>query len=462
MAAMRKELGPEEKKSLAPARINLRLSQLENPAIVECFDPESSGYHEPGTRGLLLEGLQQHQDLADAYHYAETVILPYIMKNSVEKVTPDQLLQWIDELHLRLARTLAPFQPNEVAGQYTQQPIFRYKRSNEDAYAFANGFVAIQRNPNVLYSVATTIGDETGHDPRKVLAFLTLMFELYFDPTIDIPASFVKYLPPERDLGRAPSVALNKIFLQYNRGRLSTEQKQIVDDFVKVCSMPDTYPMQMRKFAEVLLEKWAACPSRDLQAVAEVMRFAFHELTEIHAYSNGNGRLATCVSNIVARSRGFRSILFRYPGESKATSGLYHDAIAAINNDTGPLRKLILTRLQESEAKPYRNENVARILEKRVELMNIVLELERLLPDRVDIFKNICAEGGRLFHVEYKDVGFASMENHSLAELDKALVIAREKLRAVKPLPKYCPICFWKPTLEEEAESAVNLASFRM
>jgi len=85
------------------------LTQLKefNPALVYEFDPEASIQQlERNTLEYLLHETGQYEDMFNAYLYAQDTILPAIAQTSIANITPEQCLNWLNELHFLIARSI--------------------------------------------------------------------------------------------------------------------------------------------------------------------------------------------------------------------------------------------------------------------------------------------------------------------------------------------------------------------
>src|SRR5437016_2492953 len=79
-----------------------------NPALIYAFDTEASlNDFDLKSIDAINHAAGQWQDMFDAYYYAEFTILPTIQNLGIANISPSQLLLWLNQLHFRIASTLA-------------------------------------------------------------------------------------------------------------------------------------------------------------------------------------------------------------------------------------------------------------------------------------------------------------------------------------------------------------------
>ncbi|TGE22700.1 Fic/DOC family protein [Hymenobacter metallicola] len=106
-------------------------------------------------------------------------------------------------------------------------------------------------------------------------------------------------------------------------------------------------PMLLYEFFDELRHRmglFAEEPTRD--QVAELLAYAHHRLVAIHPFTNGNGRTARLLTNLLAYNYGYQEVILyqREKGEGRAQ---YLQAIRQADAyDLQPLQHLISAQLQ--------------------------------------------------------------------------------------------------------------------
>ena len=82
-----------------------------NPALVYAFDPSAPcdfDFAEESASSLhyAMHICGQFHDMSEAYNYATTTILPELRQDTLARLSTDQFIFWLDELHKRLALTM--------------------------------------------------------------------------------------------------------------------------------------------------------------------------------------------------------------------------------------------------------------------------------------------------------------------------------------------------------------------
>lgn len=102
-----------------------------NSALIYGFDPEDSFHNYPsGSAESIMYSVGQFKDLFEAYLFAQNTILPIIKNVGIAKITPEQLLVWLDQLHFRIASTLSK-DVDCPAGEFSKIQLFRWQPSHK-------------------------------------------------------------------------------------------------------------------------------------------------------------------------------------------------------------------------------------------------------------------------------------------------------------------------------------------
>jgi prophage maintenance system killer protein len=349
-----------------------------NRAIVYGFEPESSpeALFETDTLcNRLLPEAPQYQDMLNAYLYAQNVLLPAFRGMEEKPIESGWFLDQLNVLHGKIAKTLYS-NLNLTAGEYTNNYVLRWHAGYIIVYDIMN-LMNDHKTPTKDQIIA--LAEHYGLNFIDLQNFIRLTHDLRNDSTIPLPTDEetltadhpgYTWIPFER-----------KLCIAYHTGRFTKEEKNIVDKIVTICQPPETIPASMTVYAHNTLEKLLACDRENLDEVALFLAESFFHLTEIHPYSNGNGRLATCVMNIFLRYFNQPSILLRLPGENSDASSLYSRAIKEIRATQAPLAELIKQRILDiSSLGAFADEELKTIASLRVTLSERIQELLRIQP----------------------------------------------------------------------------------
>jgi hypothetical protein len=109
---------------------NLKDLKEFNSGLVYGFDAESSPKnYKADSVEHFLNASEQHQDMLEAYRYAEEKILP-VTREKINSVTPEQLITMLNQIHQRIARKLA-IEFKVSAGEFTTQQITRWEQPDD-------------------------------------------------------------------------------------------------------------------------------------------------------------------------------------------------------------------------------------------------------------------------------------------------------------------------------------------
>lgn len=318
--------------------INFNELTLFNPALYYDFDPEDTGnYPNSPEYGYLIHGINQKIDMATALLYAQQVIYPEIQKGW-NNISPEQLIGWIKEIHKRCAKTLLP----DECGDYppSMAIVLRWHLGC-DLYDPVCHLLNTERSsPQYAVLFTQAITHSKIADSSKFEAFLGLLRQLAHREDIILPDDFVQTQDQKES-----AFALKRLQLAYNRGQLSDTEKELVQQFVIVCLLPEQLPDAMQSFAtetiQAMLHIDPANERETIQTLAEI----FYHLVSIHPFINGNGRADTIFFNLLMVSLGFPSVVLRYPGDKENPESPYRQAMDAIEHSRSPLAELILNRI---------------------------------------------------------------------------------------------------------------------
>lgn len=441
----------------------MKLEQITqfNPALIYGFDPEGSFYFSnPRSVTYLHHSAGQYQDMFNAYLYAQEVILSTIIKEGLQNITADRLIEWLNQLHLRIAATVAK-DFKLPAGEFSKQQVFHWYQGSkiqlilieflsgtlstaeELAYLIHELDLMSEVRDKFIHLLNSQKKSDTNEISDKLTVitlleaigmgkdvadkFLRLMLRVCEDPSIEVPKEYLSY--PANSVRIRGYLTFEKLAVQYHSDKLTVEEKSIVDEVVRICTSPRKNHQAMKDFAEELLIAWKKCDHRDIDQVTQLVYTAFPGITKIHPYFNCNGRLATCLANIILISLGKPSILIRNPNERDDPNSSYSQAIANINKTPELLFQHLKNRIKEAEINGgYCDVTLKEIILARVEMNDIILAIVKKFPgyDINKFYVNMLNEGT-------KQIGELK-ENSSYDENKRALHGLRYSVKSLQNL----------------------------
>lgn len=353
-----------------------------NPAIVYCFDPEASPQRLSGSETLLdalVPEAGQHEDMLQAYLYAQNNILPVIRAIGFEKVTPSQLIDWIKTLHALIGNSLFKYQGSE-SGEYTELMLLRWHKgaslNQEFCYYLADQLPDVKTDDAFI----NRLHNEYKLDKKSCLDFLKLLRKIHNNKTIEISTLEVESISMQPVELHSSLTTLTRMATAYNKDLMTSEEKAMVDKVVKICIFPEQIPGRMESFAKSTIENYSKIDKTDKDQIYKYLAEVFYVLTDIHPFENANGRIATCLINLLLRSFSLPSILLRYPGERSNENSQYYEAIDAIDSTLVPLQKLIKLRVKEALKKPFRDTELEKLISLRVGVSHLVTRIHTKHP----------------------------------------------------------------------------------
>ena len=325
-----------------------------NRALVCCFEVENSLHIAPGDMlNIAQHRLNQYKDMATAYDYAQQVLAEIRDSKGIANITPAQVLEWINQIHSRIAATMAADScaagTRVVAGEYVKDQVIRWRCG----YQLQSVLISYLRNQCSQDTMRKAIR-ENGIDAAMQKGLLKLLPKLRSDWT-----------------GQ---------FKRYHAGQLTIQERQALEHIMKICMPPERVPQVMQAFAVQFVDAWQGCDPNDEDQVCRLAYLAFREITEIHPYFNCNGRTATCWMNIVLRTMNKPSILLRLPGERDNAFSAYCQAITGINTQPELFIDLVKQRIRDAVGAPYTNSKAEAVFAKRMELSWYVSQILRQFP----------------------------------------------------------------------------------
>ncbi|KTC84928.1 Fic family protein [Legionella brunensis] len=350
-----------------------------NPALIYAFEPESSPLRLAGSetfQDALFPEAGQHEDMLNAYLYAQKTILPYIREKGLDKVDEKLLLEWINKLHGFIGNTLLATHGHQ-AGVYTQQMVMRWHQGAQ----LSTDFILYFSNLHKAKSKTTFAKalEMQGVAEEDALPFINLLEKIKNNKSIKPHPSQTPFIDPKNPTSPG-AIVLHKLATAYHEGKLTTQEKKLVDRIVKVCRYPHELPQAMEKFATESLQQLRKLDPNNLPDIANCLGKIFYEFTDIHPYGNANGRTGTCLINIFLRALGQPSILLRHPGEKENESSDYSQAIKLIDSTIEPLQKLILKRIVDAKETIFADEKLKQVIALRVAASTLLKRIQQKHP----------------------------------------------------------------------------------
>jgi fido (protein-threonine AMPylation protein) len=402
-----------------------------NPALIYSFEPEASG-KPMGSEAFweaLFPAAGQHQDLFDAYLFAQAEILPQL-RGQQGKIKKQQLLDWINTLHGILGKTLFESFGQE-AGKYIERSVLRWHPGSaiKDHLIYYLSKAHFCKNDKALVAYLV----ERFHvEEEAILAFIKLVRKIGKNSGIGVHESQIPFLEKSKNTFFGV-LALNKMqTAYYTEGILTAEEKKVIDKIVKICRYPHEMPSAMNAFAEQTIAAFEQCEPTNLEQISKFLTDLFYNFTDIHPYANANGRTGTAIINIFLRYFNLPSILLRHPGEKTDENSDYSKAIAQINESTQPLQNLIKKRILDAQQSDFSNDKLRQIISLRVELTDILKRIQRKHPNYdLELMQN---KVNIIFlSLQSTDEETASLE--LLTEVMKHAVAEEMKLDKPHPVP---------------------------
>lgn len=350
---------------------NLEVLTAFDPAIIYRFAPEGSNKHEMKSIENLIYSTHQIQDLLNAYMHAQNEILPIIRTNTLDAITPQQLLGWLDELHGFIAQTLA-VEEKVPAGSYSKQRVYRWNPTLGVHLALAR-FLLSKNSKQETISYLAENTNLKNFESKKLLKYL---LKIQQDNSIEIDQNEEKNLPLDNQEYRKVKTTFSKLVTLHDNNRIDAEIKPILGKILKLCMPVEKYKGAMQEFAKTLLQKWAACENND-DTIAELCSFAYYNLTEIHPYFNANGRLATLLIEIILVSCNKSSIILRTQDDKDDPNSLYSQAFKHVDVDQKLLKKLFKARMNTVT---HPDQIVADYVSTQVQVVKYILLIQKYYP----------------------------------------------------------------------------------
>jgi prophage maintenance system killer protein len=331
-----------------------------NAAIIYNFEPEAPPASLDNAplriEDTLFPKCRQYQELFEAYLYVQNEILPGV-RAAAESIDTEQFLTYIKKTHTIMCKSLVKMlDPEALSGEYISNSVSRWNAGYMISMEFV-GYFNESRSSSYKKSFIAHLVAQYGVDPEEISNFIILVDKIKSKREFNLTHTQELNLlntPLERQF-IAGMRSLKKVELAYHSESLSLEQKNTIKKVVIFCMPPEKISAAMSAYAEKTLAKFKTCNKDDLDEITAFLADLFYGLTDIHPFTNGNGRVATCMMNMFLRLFNRPSILLRLPGEKENASSLYSRTMNQMSDSRELLQLLIKTRIAEAERTSFSN-----------------------------------------------------------------------------------------------------------
>lgn len=352
-----------------------------NHALIYGFEPEASPARSSGSEKLkdtLIPEAHQHEDMLNAYLFAQNEILPYLKTNDFRQITPDLFLAWIKKLHQLIGKSLLE-EHHASSGEFSNRMILRWHAGAHISLQFISYFSGLHACKSDS-AFALYLHEEFEVDLGDVIAFINLLQKLQKNDSIKIHKTEILDFEKNPDIFKRGLLVINRLGVAYNSSLLNSDEKKSVDKIVKTCMYPEAIAQTMEIFVKDVIKGYQAVDKKNINQVVEFISNTFYQFTDIHPFPNANGRTATCLLNILLRSFDLPSILLRYPGDKADKKSLYSRAIEQIDQSRALLQELIKLRITEAQHIPFNDPKLAKTILLRVGVAEILNRIRSKHP----------------------------------------------------------------------------------
>jgi hypothetical protein len=309
-----------------------------NPALIYLLRPETSSRPATAADALnpnyLLITAGQYQDLFEAYIYAQENILPVMKAKGIATITAKKLLEWLNQIHLRAAKTLAlDVETPTFAGSYTIEqafisepyiPLILKDLFQSNAPITKNNLAAaVQRHSHEIESEEDYKHISELYNSGAMQDMIDILKGVVADKTIQAS---------HEDYSDGFVSALNKLGDKYSQKGFSSEQENLIHEFFSLGVEPSKIPSHMESVAEKILMAWKKCNAKNSDEVAQLLAVEFSLILKCHPYFNVNARIATCLINITLCSLELPTIVLRTEDQTNALNIAYTTATKNISS----------------------------------------------------------------------------------------------------------------------------------
>jgi len=370
-----------------------------DPALVCCFEAQSPTTFPSGDDAIRQDARVfmftngQIWDLFQAYCYAETLleIIREKQKENEQKekeITGVEVIAWLDGIHRRAGKTLLS-EHKMPAGEVTQQQIFRWVHDSSlppILIAWASG----RLTRAAVHLAVSKIEDRPANEDLQ--SFMDLLELVGKRTDVVVNAKLLDRVDPRHPTYRGRETLMRLAHMHHLR-LLTKEQETTLKRIVKLAPPPDDLPRLQQDFAEKTAKAWNDAlkdkrqKQNDEEQNAEEQKDAeeeqqkrkkiklaadaFYQITENHAYCDGNGRVATVFMNLMLVSLGCSNVVMRLPNERNDKTTSYYRAVQGMQNDNlEPLCDHLLSRfnISQTEFEFLKEAGIPKLVELRVQI----------------------------------------------------------------------------------------------
>ena len=305
------------------------------PEVVYSFQPNIPTELDPSEfkyNGSDMLTAGKWLDILSAYLYMENKLLPFLEKK--DPITPEQLIDWIKNIHRRVGNHLSDLTPNQNAGEYSKHCTLSWHNHN----------ITKMINTLLEHTTASKLATERGlisqltklyQGPEKTIITLLGVFDKIISVGSD--AYIMQNKLTSEELKRPGYVALRYLPIAYFTPTLLTAQeKKIIDKFVKIGMLPKLIPDAVEKYAEKMCCEYNKLKrNSDENDKIRFLTKLFYGLNQINPFINANARVASCLMNLFATAFGLPNILLYNPHELSHANGnsLFHEAFSGVDSN---------------------------------------------------------------------------------------------------------------------------------
>jgi hypothetical protein len=208
-----------------------------DPALVTMFEHENVG-DEPAF-DKLMTAYGQYVDIFSAYLYAKEEVLPFIRQQGLEAVTPEVLLNWLNQGHARIAKTLAHADQFQ-AGSFSTKQVTRWEWGGMIQETVARFIGGEDQHLNDIKEKALSC-EVPAAKLKEMIAVLMKIRDL---PKLK---NIAKQARAMGDVVDAYKLGNTKLVLAYHNQYLTPKDMSTLKEIVVVCIPPTQYPAAMNE-----------------------------------------------------------------------------------------------------------------------------------------------------------------------------------------------------------------------
>jgi len=312
----------------------------------------------------LIPCAEQWKDARAAYTLVKQ-IGKHLRKDREKYLTEQRVSSWVFALHKVVAKHAYDDFVGPGPGEYTNEEASLYRCSE----ALISALFQDAINDNSPSMEHVHLMEQEGVDLMEYV-FARLVLRRI---NLTVPGQNILF----------------KLQNAYQSNKLNEDDRKKIEKFIKMCPEKKTVPTLMQQFIRRLVSEWRQCSPTDIEAIVDLVFLAYQQITHIHPFANGNGRLATIFMALITESFGQPAILIKTGQEGYERNSPARKAIRCMDDDPLPLKAIIRDRLQ----KPYEDNVYRRQIEAQVKLADLAVQIQQIAPSvDVDVLFNNIAQ----------------------------------------------------------------------